>query len=1439
MSRTDRLARAIALAILLAGATTGSASAAITLESPAGAVVYDGTPGPVLAGPRVLTHDLSRDGRADAVAGTGTDRTAVALGTSDGLGPTATRTDAVARIFAVGDVTRDGRSDLIRVTDSGVTVAPGHGDGTFGAPTTYGDARTACAVAIATADVDRDGVLDVVVACPDRLETMRGDGAGGLAPAVSSDLGVTDQAADIALADMNRDGIPDVVVAEGGSGGRVSVLGGVGDGTFTVAASIPTAASYQRVAVADTDRDGKLDVIGLTAEATPRLLYMRGNGSGSFTGLQFAGYPLADAVDLVLDDLDLDGRVDLVVAGRLGITTLEGDGNSGFVELSRQTAAWATAVTTGDVDGDGRPDVVLLGRDGDLQVARNVSVLRPASNVFPRLPSSPATERGPAYATSADLNRDGIPDLIVAQQTASRVGVLLGNGDATFGARGDFWAGGSSPSQIVPADMNRDGIPDLVVGHSLGGTIGVLIGRGDGTFDDPRTQDMPFLHNAVGIAVGDFDRDGIPDVATANGDGQRVSVFRGIGDGTLSSPTTITTAGGNITAIVAGDFDRDGRIDLAAIGGGFSARLNLLRGNGDGSFQASTVNLASGSQPQAVRAVDLDRDGDLDLVIANHGNATVSVLPNVGGGFATRHDHAVWGTPRGLDVGDVHGDLIPDVVFSDGTGSTVGVLRGQTDGTFAAATSHAVGTAAYGVAVADLDRDGRSEIVAPGYTQQTIAVLLGTTDLQPPSTVDDITSGWSRTGRVTLTATDAGGVDRTYYTVGSDPADPTTASSVYSGPLTLTDGQRVKYFSVDHAGNAEPVRTSGAIRVDDVAPVSSASLPSGWQNAPVAVTLSATDAGSGVHRIYYTVGSNPGVPGPTSAVYDPASKPTLTHGQRIRFRAEDVAGNVEASKPAEAAVQVDTVAPVTSDNVTDAWRTQPVTVALARSDSGGSFVAATYYEIGTAPDEPTTASPVYDPTDRPRLNHGERIRYLTLDVAGNRSAVGISVAARVDGDPPATTDDVPDDWQRAPVPVTLDAADARSGVAATYYEIGVSPADPSPASPVYDPASKPLLQHGERIAYRSVDVAGNLEDTRSSAAARIDDTAPAAPTLLAGPPAADLATTASIAFAGEPDATFECEVDGGPAAPCSSPLVLRDLGAGAHTVRIHQIDVSGLRSPALTVTFTVTAPPVDPPPAAPPVDPPPAAPPVDPPVDPPAVPEPRPSAMRALLGDADGAGRRPVVLVAGQSGIACAADRGSVGGCRLEARSTRRLTTASGRRLPVGTLLAVGASTPGAAAGARLAADLRLTAHGRAARTTHPLGLTARLWVIGTTPDGAVVRGSSLIRLMTSDSLTIRLPGRSRTLAPSARLLLGRLVRTVGGRATAVRCTADTDASGDAAADRALTVAQARAACGYLASRGLRATRTVEGRGSTQPRASNRTDRGRALNRRLTIRIVL
>jgi hypothetical protein len=356
----------------------------------------------------------------------------------------------------------------------------------------------------------------------------------------------------------------------------------------------------------------------------------------------------------------------------------------------------------------------------------------------------------------------------------------------------------------------------------------------------------------------------------------------------------------------------------------------------------------------------------------------------------------------------------------------------------------------------------------------------------PPTTTDDVAaSGWAdHPVVVTLTASDTGsGVAASYST--TDGSTPTTHSAVYdpAHKPTLGDGQAIKYFSVDQAGNAETVKTSAVAHVDTLAPATTDDVPAGYVNHLVSVTLTASDTGgSGLGQTYYTTDGS--TPTTSSSVYDPAHKPSLGDGQMIKYFSTDVAGNLETMKTSGVA-HVDTVPPTTTDDVAaGGWTNHELTVTLTATDAG-SGVSTIYYT--TDGSTPTTSSSIYDSAHRPTLADGQQIRYFSVDALGNAEAVESSPTVRFDTESPTTTSTGLLDWSNQPQSVTLTATDTGSGVDKTYYTL--DGAMPSPSSSVYDTAHKPVLHDGDNLCFFSVDRAGNQEGL-SCTGTRVDTAPP-------------------------------------------------------------------------------------------------------------------------------------------------------------------------------------------------------------------------------------------------------------------------------------------------------------------------------------------------------------
>ncbi len=295
--------------------------------------------------------------------------------------------------------------------------------------------------------------------------------------------------------------------------------------------------------------------------------------------------------------------------------------------------------------------------------------------------------------------------------------------------QGNF-ATGSYPQSIAVGDFNRDGKPDLVVVNNIDNTVSILLGKADGTFQ-PHV-DYPVGALPSSAAIGDFNGDGKLDLAVTLSQSATIAILLGNGDGTFGSPSTFAL-GGNGHAVIAGDFNNDGNLDLAvmvATGSGFTGAASVLLGNGDGTFQPY-ADFPLPYAPGMAVAADLDNDGKLDLIVATESsNAFTVLLGNGDGTFQPFVNYPVNGVLGQLVVGDFNGDGNPDVVVPSSAAGQSGALifLGKGDGTFQPSVPIAAGGESVGAMVAgDFNGDGKLDIAftTTDFTAGVIDVLVG------------------------------------------------------------------------------------------------------------------------------------------------------------------------------------------------------------------------------------------------------------------------------------------------------------------------------------------------------------------------------------------------------------------------------------------------------------------------------------------------------------------------------------------------------------------------------------------------------------------------------------------------------------------------------------------------------------------------------------------
>jgi hypothetical protein len=331
-------------------------------------------------------------------------------------------------------------------------------------------------------------------------------------------------------------------------------------------------------------------------------------GSSPMSGLNFApavaygsgGY---SPYSVAVADVNGDGRPDLLVAniclpgincasgGTVGVLLGDGDGTFQTVVTYGTGAYYTLSLAVADVNGDGKPDLLVANQ-----------------------------------CVNYDDGCSG----------SGAVGVLLGNGDGTFQPAMTYASGGFYAQSVAVADVNGDGKPDLLVANecmdyncATNGTSGVLLGNGDGTFGTATTYGSAG-YDAQSVAVGDVNGDGKPDLLLANRCGSdkscrtqgNVAVLLGNGDGTFQTAVIYASPGFGVWSVAVGDVNGDGEPDLLVAIGCADTDCNngaagVLLGNGDGTFQPIVTYASGGGGAAGVAAADVNQDGKPDLLIAN------------------------------------------------------------------------------------------------------------------------------------------------------------------------------------------------------------------------------------------------------------------------------------------------------------------------------------------------------------------------------------------------------------------------------------------------------------------------------------------------------------------------------------------------------------------------------------------------------------------------------------------------------------------------------------------------------------------------------------------------------------------------------------------------------------------------------------------------------
>jgi hypothetical protein len=537
---------------------------------------------------------------------------------------------------------------------------------------------------------------------------------------------------------------------------------------------------------------------------------VEGSASGTITSGGQSVYRLVAATS---GSIDLTLTPAATFTGTMTLKFLSADGQT--VLASTQTTGSAAvhlslAVTQGQV--------VLIEVIGGTGAAGNYQLDYTNADQFETSQNSSLffpTTGAPSGIAAGDLNGDGNSDLVVtSNQFTNSANVLLGNGNGTFQAARQYDVGpGTVPIAVRPpilADLNHDGILDMIIPNYSGADVSVLLGRGDGTFAPEIRFDATFQPDSV--AVGDFNGDGILDLAVLGRvAGQaKLAILLGRGDGTFLPPQIMTIPfDRGAFPVVAGDLNGDGKTDLIVFGAN-AASFQVLLGNGDGTFTPGGI-FSSGEVMNNALLVDVNGDKMLDLVVGGNNSGNVYVI--LGNGDGTFQAPVAYSTGL-VKAGDnvaVIGLAVTDfgsgVLQSNGT-TTLGAADGKLD--IVATIQSILGTSAPQL------------VMLPGIAPDAQGHLFGApirlATLNKAGQV--VAADFNKDGATDLAVTDTGGVRVVYGKPPTIAANTTQATARnlgtvvhYEGPtLSLIPGFQDAYYTMTVP--TEAAQGSGAEVID-------------------------------------------------------------------------------------------------------------------------------------------------------------------------------------------------------------------------------------------------------------------------------------------------------------------------------------------------------------------------------------------------------------------------------------------------------------------------------------------------------------------------------------------------------------------------------------------------------------------------------------------------
>ena len=675
----------------------------------------------------VTIADFNGDGNQD-LATVNSSYVAVRLGNGNGTFSNAPDVTNLSGAYAIAtaDFNNDGKLDLAisNLGNSTISIRLGDGAGNFSGTTsltTSGAFRT-----VVAADFNNDGNADVAVVNSGNVTVYRGNGASSFTISSGTSVG---SALTFIVADFNNDGKADIAAPDI-SNGQIIIRLGNGAGGFTNGTNV-SAIEQSIIATGDFNGDGNADLI--MAPSTNSTMYVRlGDGTGGF-GFASPVYINNGTNTIVTGDFNNDGYQDFATGNtntsgaiRLGNAInaeINVQGNNTNIPDGNNNPGFADSTDFGGIGNVKRTFRIQNTGNANLAVS-SISIAGADAAAFTVSGISFPAIVTPGVSTSFTVT------FLPAAAGIKNAIVNINNSDCDeavydFAIRGT----GVTPSLGTYRDtlVATAGGGIIINPSAMPGATPILYASTSTSFKgqmqvNPATGRL-IITNAHPAGVYTINLKAVNGLLTATQSFTLTVGNTGCSPGKLVAFTT-TASGTGIGDLAVGDFNNDGKPDIASVNPG-SYNLTVSFGNGSGGFSSSSYVSGGFNTPMSLVADDINGDGNLDFAVANNTGSRVSVyLGNGAGGFISAGDVSPLNYPRSIALGDFNGDGKKDMAIA-GSYSSIGIWLGNGAGGFTGYTSVPVSSDSYCVALGDFNTDGKLDLASAGYSSGNISIRFG------------------------------------------------------------------------------------------------------------------------------------------------------------------------------------------------------------------------------------------------------------------------------------------------------------------------------------------------------------------------------------------------------------------------------------------------------------------------------------------------------------------------------------------------------------------------------------------------------------------------------------------------------------------------------------------------------------------------------------------